>query len=303
MKIKLSNSAEKFLAKALGDDGLEQLRKFELYKIKANKVLDHEEIRTALQIVPRAVLSLLQNELGPMKAEEGKEVKLPVEPEAILSVTKFENDVYSGDIRQGGQIVAKFQHRSMPGIGLVIMSAFELYDVQQLTSMEPAKESKDTRDIQSIIDERLGMRDLISQVVDKKLAERDAIDSLIRLRLTQIVREAMADKPEVKVVPSVIVAAPQKPLALKGFLEKKASKRNESFNIQIEKNEKVNCPDCGKEIFVKGMYSGCICFGDDRKNKIYIRKTEDGFSMRFPKSWDVENIQMLLEALRDRSKK
>lgn len=89
---------------------------------------------------------------------------------------------------------------------------------------------------------------------------------------------------------------------LKKFIEKKAKKTSREFQISLNKTETVVCDDCKKEIFSKGAFSGCICFGDDRNNKIFIKKNEHGFTVRFPRSWDVENIQMLLEALRNKNR-
>lgn len=301
--MKLTDSAEKFLSKALGPEGFEELQKFELFKLRSNKVLDHEEIRTALQIVPRTIISLLQRELISMKEGEGKDVKLPVEPEANLHVTKFENDVYSGDISREGKVLASFQHRSLPGIGLVIMSAFELYDVNQLASLQPVQSEPMIDKIQAIIDERLGLRDLITRVVDKRISEREAIDQMVRLRLTQAMKEAQemkdAEEPKKEAPPVKEEKAPKK---LKQFLENRAKKKPIEFQIDMGKNETVICEDCKQEIFVKGAFAGCVCYGDDRDNKIFIKKNENGFSMRFPKSWDVENIQMLLETLRSKNR-
>lgn len=88
---------------------------------------------------------------------------------------------------------------------------------------------------------------------------------------------------------------------LKAFIEKRQKKLKE-FQVSLEKTDVIKCEDCKKQIFIEGAFSGCICFGSDRNNKIFIKKNENGFSMRFPKSWDTENIQMLLETLRNKNK-
>jgi hypothetical protein len=286
--VKFSQSAEQFLIKALGQEGLDALHKTEIFKIRSNKTLDHEEIRTAMQIVPRTILSLLHRELSPMGQNEGKDITLPVSPEAILHVTKYENDVYSGDIRRGGKILVNFQDRSIPGVGLIVMSAFELYDVSQLASAVPAAPAASESTIQSIIDDRIGIRDLVRQVVDQRLTEREAIDNLIRMRLTQAISEATKE-------------ASPKNSRLKKFIENRSKKAKE-HTIVMGKSESVVCEDCKKEIFTKGMYSGCVCYGDDMNSKIFIKKNENGFSMRFPRSWDIENINMLLDTFRNKNR-
>jgi hypothetical protein len=302
--MKLTASAEHFLSKVLGTECLEELHKFELYKLQTNTVLDHEEVRTALQIVPRTVLSLLQRELAPMKPSDNKSIKLPVSPEATLQLTKMSNDVYTGNIHQNGKIVAKFTNRSLPGIGLVIMSTFELYDMDSLVNMPIPQSNSDVTKIQAMIDERIGLHHLVRQVVDQRLSEREALEHIIRTKLTQAIAEASLPKnKEDSLENNPEAMKPKKEPKLKSFLDKKESKRNRpEFHVVLDKNEEINCPDCGKEIFMKGAYSGCICFGDDRNNKIYIKKTESGFSMRFPKSWDAENIQMLLDTLRSKNR-
>ena len=295
-----------FLKKALGEDGFEELNKVELYKKKTNTVLDPEEIKTALQIVPRTILSFLQKELGEMKENEGKEIKIPIEPEAFLNVTKFANDVYSGDIRQKSEIVSSFRYRSLPGVGLVIMSAFELYDIDDLSRMgkQSSSDLLNLERVQDIIDEKLRLRDLVSKVVDEKLSQRQAIEELVKMRLSQMLLESsnVSEKPnslEEKEEKKLIME--KKPLKLKQFLEKKAAKaKTPSYEIKIEKSESVTCPDCGNKIFDEGGFSGCICFGPDRNKKIHIRKNENGVQLSFSKQWDHENIEMLLEVLRER---
>jgi hypothetical protein len=296
----LSDSAEIFLKKALGEEGYEELLKVELYKLKSNRVLDHEEIKTALQIVPRAVMSFLHKELGELEAGQSKEIRLPVPEEAFLHATKFENDVYSGNIRKKSDIIAKFDHRSLPGIGLVVMTTFELYDVaslpQQVQQAPEAAPSISIEAVQKIIDERLGLRSLVQQVVDQKISEREAIEAMIRKKITESIFQAEQPKPEAKEIPQ------PKESKLKNFLDSRKKKKDKEFKIVMAKSESVSCSDCGNEIFVKGAYSGCICFGEDRGNKIFIKKNEDGYTIRFPKSWDKENIEMLLQVLRSKNR-
>jgi hypothetical protein len=47
----MKKNAEAFLAKALGDDFLESLQKFDLWKPDTKSVTDHSEIFQGLQIV------------------------------------------------------------------------------------------------------------------------------------------------------------------------------------------------------------------------------------------------------------
>lgn len=206
----MASGAVYFLNKTLGEDFLESLQKFELWKPGTKSTLDHEEIRTALQIVPRTVMALLIRELVPMAIGETKEIPLFVGGDAKIRVTKHERDVYSGEIEQDNKKVVDFKFRSIPGVGLVIMTAFELYDMDNLinSNAQPSivanpsgaplssavttpiealnTPSGDIQSkVQAMIDERLALHDMVGKVVDNKIAHRDAVHNLLLLKLTE----------------------------------------------------------------------------------------------------------------------
>jgi hypothetical protein len=83
---------------------------------------------------------------------------------------------------------------------------------------------------------------------------------------------------------------------LKDFVERK--KKPKEYHVELTKSEKVDCDSCGQMIFGNGMFSCCLCFGQDQHKKIWLKKTEDGIEIKFSRSWDSENIEMLLETLR-----
>lgn len=199
----MSSHVDYFLKKTLGEDFMESLSKVELWKHGTKSTLDHEEIRTALQIVPRTIMALLIRELLPMSIGETKEVMLFVgSGEPKMRITKHERDVYSGEIEQDNKKVSEFKLRSLPGVGLVIMTAFELYDMENLinSSMLPVETSNivsttpkpisSVNDdiyakVQALIDERLALHDMVGQVVDKKIAHKDAVHNLLLIKLTE----------------------------------------------------------------------------------------------------------------------
>lgn len=299
----MASNADIFLKKTLGNDFFESLTKFELWKPGTRTVVDHEEIKTALQIVPRVLMAVLIRELSAMAVGETKEIHLPVKTvPALIRTTKHEKDVYSGEILHENKMVVDFKYRSIPGVGLIIMSAFELYDTSELIKENPNQPSEDNaKKIQDLIDERLALHDLIDRVVDKKLAERDAIQQLFLAKLS----ESLNQKEQ---APTVIVelnqsepmsADTKKELPLRKFLEIRKTKLDKKeFSISLAKNENVSCPSCGQDIFKNQVFSGCICLGNDREKKIFIKKSEDGVKVRFGKGWDPENIEMLLEVFR-----
>jgi hypothetical protein len=297
-----------FLSKTLGEDFFESLSKFELWKPGTRTTVDHEEIKTALMIVPRTIMALLIRELAPMVVGETKELSLPVEKngQSMVRLTKHERDVYSGEVFEDNKMIVDFKYRSIPGIGLVIMSAFELYDTEKLSDEQKQSPAEDvTQKVQHLIDERLALHDLIGKVLDKKLAERDAIKQLLMAKIS----EALPVKEEPKVEQTVVIhnempmnkSSAKKESPLKGFLDHRKKKVPAvEFPVEMAKGEHVHCPDCKKDIFNGEMFSGCVCLGDDMNKKIYIKKTEDGVKVRFGRGWDPENIEMLLEVLRSK---
>jgi hypothetical protein len=328
----MSSKADQFLKKTLGEDFFESLQKVELWKQGTKTTIDHEEIRTALQIVPRTIMALLIRELAPMAIGENKVVHLFVAANALLKVTKHERDVFSGDVEQDNKKIAEFKYRSIPGIGLVILSAFELYDMDTLADHRQ-NELQDgvSEKVQKLIDERLALHDLVGKVVDQKIMQKDAVHQLVLQRLTEALDLAqkrandvakLADLSKetapmsepyfrgmangIAVADAVVnnrepkfVDAPKKGSPLKSFLEVRKKKiAPKEFSIEMAKGENVNCPDCKKNIFDGQLFSGCICLGDDMERKVFIKKTEEGIKVRFSKGWDQENIEMLLEVLR-----
>lgn len=330
----MSFNAKAFLNKTLGEDFFESLQKFEIYKPGTKTVLDHEEIRTALKIVPRAIMSFLVTHLSSMNIGETKELSIPLENKSpILKITKVERDVFNGEIlddteKYKSKKVAEFKYRSIPGVGLIILSTFELYEIDELEK-EPKIKIEDslTNTVQKLIDERLALQDLINRVVDKKISERDAIQQLILAKLNneleknkETVKEIsklsrttapMSDEyfrgiaNGVEVVnatindkePDFVEPQNKKGLPLKNFLEKRKEKKNKKYAIVLEKTESISCPDCGQRIFNETGFSACVCLGD--AGKVHFKKTENNkVKLSFGKNWDKDNLEMLLEILR-----
>ncbi len=273
----------------LGEDFFEELKKSDVYKINTKTVTSTDEIATGLKIVPRAVMSFLVSSLSHLEPGDNKELELPFAPGYHMQLSKKDHDSFSGFIYSEGKKINEFTHRSIPGIGLVLMTTFELYDTDNLKdTKEKEKESFNVLKLQSLIDERLMLHSLISRVVDHKIAQRDAIETLVREKLKQaIIVEKQKEVEEEK----------NKAQKLKDFIEQSKKRQEEA---QIEKSENISCPDCGT-----GLYDGgrkltlCICYGADWNKNIKIKKTEDCIKMKFPKNMDTENIEMLLNTLRN----
>jgi hypothetical protein len=294
----MSSKVDYFLNKTLGEDFFESLQKVELWKPGTKTTLDHEEIKTALQIVPRVIMSLLIRELAPMGIEESKEIQLPVEGTASLSATKKERDVYIGNIRLDDKILVDFKYRSIPGIGLVVMSAFELYDVDSLEEV-PEIDKDLSYKIQKIVDERLELHDLIGKVVDRKIEHKEAIRKIVLKKLTNSIEEPK----EIEQTPIIIplkrdeqTAQHKKISKFREYMEKK--RKPKEFSLEMIKGEVISCPDCGNALISDRIFTGCVCLGDNRESKVYIKKHEDGIKIRFGRGWDQDNIVMLLQALR-----
>ena len=64
----------------------------------------------------------------------------------------------------------------------------------------------------------------------------------------------------------------------------------------------IECPDCGHALYKGGdKINLCLCYGEFFNKNIKIQKKEDGIiKLKFPKTFGVENIEMLICALKQR---
>jgi hypothetical protein len=158
--------------------------------------------------------------------------------------------------------------------------------------------------LDEMIDEKLRLMSLVEAVVEKKMAQRDAIEQLFAAKLTQAIKT-----PEVKVEPIVQSPLPEivkkenlvKSTKLKDFLDKRKKKKEQKFVFKMEKAE-ATCPHCKESLFTEGCFSGCVCLGEDQQNQVLVAKSENGIQFSFHRSWDVENVQMVLEAIKNKIK-
>lgn len=298
------------LKSILDDEFLETLAKSaDLYKIGSNSVLDPEEIRIGLKVVPRAVMSMLISELVPMENNSSKEIPLPFGKSAFLRANKNAADDFTGSVYSDNKLVYDFKNRSIPGLGIILLSTFELYDMEDLKNAPmsaPSKEEDIDKKVQRLIDERMELHSLVSRVVEDKMAQREAIHKIMMDKLSSALHSpAPISPPSMPISHKPIELKPadiakkevsKKGSPLKGFLERR--KKPKEYSINIEKSETVSCPDCGQIIFGAVGYSGCICFGQDQYKKIWLKKTEDGVQLRFSRGWDEDNISQLLDTLR-----
>lgn len=303
--------------KILGDDIFDELNKSEIgsgiFKPHAKVTIDPDEIKIAMQIVPRAILSLLIAHLKPLPVGGNTDIKLPF-ADANLHVNKVSHDVYTGDVTARGSKITEFQYRSLPGIGLILMSTFELYDMADLDKIrqERSEESEKVEKLQQIIDERLRLTALIRNVVDQRISEREAIQELINDRLSQYFQEEDKDEDELEEPihsedddlevledsEDDIMNSTNKKSKLKEFLESREKKRQEQ--VELDKGEKIACKDCGDTLYKgENHFKLCLCYGEHYKKEIKIKKTEDGkYKFKFPRSFDIDNVEMLLEAIK-----
>lgn len=309
----MKKNGEELIKNMLGESFLEDLSKFEMINLKTDTAISHEEIADAFKVVPRVVMSWLISNLTPMSNGEAKEFNLPFSKAygAKLAVTKIANDVYHGEAFKNGERISKFLYRSIPGIGLVLLTSFELYDVDDLIVSTEVAFSKNVtnkeqppifdlsgayQNIGKMIDEKLALRDLIERVVDRKLQQQEAVKELFLIRMASEIKKSnpapkpiSSDKTEKK---------EKKPLKLKKFLDKKKPKLH---TTALNKAEIIHCPDCGTAIFSeKKGFSGCICFGNNRNSTVTLKKTDKNVKISFSKDWDIENIEMLLKILQKR---
>ena len=188
----MKKNAEAFLLKTLGGDFLESLgnslSKSEVYKQGTRTITDTDDLFQGLQIVPRALLSLLVRELSPMQIDDIKEIHIPGMEDTFVRVSKLERDSYSGQVFQRNVKINDFMHRSLPGLGLVLMTVLELYDFDDIEKVPSVSQDQEDK-INKIVDDRVQLHSLINQVVDGKMMQRDAVNRLFLNKLNQLYQE------------------------------------------------------------------------------------------------------------------
>lgn len=296
------------LKNILDDEFLGTLAKSaDLYKIGSNSVLDPEEIRIGLKVVPRAVMSMLISELVPLEINGHKDIQLPFGKVAYIRVNKNAADDYTGSVYDNNKLVYDFKNRSLPGLGIILLSTFELYDMEALSKPHKHEDDLD-RKVQKLIDERMELHSLVTRVVEDKMAQREAIHKLMMAKLSAALNQPPSpppahmpgEMPPLNIKPEDISkkeASPRKGSPLKEFIAN-SKKKPKEYHVEMTKSEVVDCQDCHQTIFGESGYSGCLCMGQDQYRKIWLKKTEDGVTIRFSRGWDEQNIEMLLETLR-----
>jgi ribosomal protein L37AE/L43A len=292
----------KIVKSILGEDIFEVLKKSAIYKPETKSAIQPEEIRVALEIVPRAVLSFLFANLKYRENNAVVELDLPWATNAKLFINKQGADNYKGEIVKDGKRLAEFMHRSLPSIGLILLTTFELYDLDMLDEIKekaPQPEVQQRVDkLQDLIDERLMMHSLIRDVVDKRISEREAIGRLIKEKLNDHVAMASTQQSSGESEDQAPMEETKKS-KLREFLESRERKRQDA--VEMDKSEDIKCPDCRTVIYKKETSDiiPCICYGEHMTKPIKITKSEDGkVKIKFPKSFDLDNIEMLLDALK-----
>lgn len=280
--------SNKLIKSMLGEDFFEVLKKSSVFKQDSKTVTNVEELKIGLNIVPRTVMSYLIANLSHMKIDDNKELDLPFADDCTMHIVKKDADSFSGYLYSKGKKMSEFENRSIPGLGLVLMTVLEIYDIEHLRhSREEEKESFDVKKLQDVIDERMRLHSLINRVVDEKIAQRDAVDILIKEKIAQALRP-------------VEIKEETKSDKLKAYIDQKKKKEE----VYMEKSEGFHCHDCGADLYSGGKnITLCICYGEDWNKDIKLIKNEKGTRMKFPKSMDGENIEMLLKTLKQVNRK
>jgi len=309
------------LKKLLGEDIFDEMKKSEIYKPETRTAVDLDEIKIALEVVPKAVMAFLIQNLKHLKA--GDNLDLPLyfvegyDQVPNLHVNKISRDVYSGDITCLGKRITDFKYRTLPGIGLIVLSTFELYEVEE-SKKDNNSSCESGEDLSRMIDERIRLNSLIRNVCEEKMSEREAIQNMINHRISEKFSEEEMDEDEcedecedefqpleesedIEILDESgenIMDSSSKKSKLREFLDTREHKRKEK--VELEKNENISCPDCASSLY-KGEdhFKLCICFGDNYNKEIKFTKSEDGrVVFKFPKKFDTDNVELLLEAIK-----
>ena len=309
--------------KILGEDIFDQIKKSDvgaIYKPESGTAVAMQELQMALQIVPRAVLSYLMSNLKHLEKGHSLQLKLPF-ADATLEVTKIGADTYNGTIHSKGKIQSEFNYRTIPAIGVIIMTTFELYDLKDLPVQDESKKD-DIDKLQKLIDERLYLRNLISMVLEEKLSQKEAIERFMSQKIgnmfhilppKQVEEESIEEQEEIEqsemsedevsgelaeeeVEDIKVDIKKDKKSKLKEFLE---NRKEHTKKVEIKKEELV-CGDCGSKIEkTEKVLKPCVCFGALIDSHIKIKKSEGSvYTIKFPKDFDSENISMFVRILK-----
>lgn len=293
----LKNEQINIVKSILGDDIFQTLKKYEIYKPENQTVVDPAEIKIALQIVPRTVLSFLFAHLKNKKMGDVIDLDLPFIGNSKLHVEKKGNDSFTGQVVKEGRVVNNFKNRPLPSVGLILLTSLELYSEELLEEIKENKATEKDNDrldsLQDIIDERLSLNSLVNDVIDQRISQREAINTIIGSRLNRHLLNINSNGSDM---------ISDKKSKLRQFLYNREKKRDSVID-SFDKSE-IDCPDC-KETLYKSEYKNtiklCICYGTDMNKYIKFSKNEDGMvKFKFPKSFDIENIEMLLDAFKNR---
>jgi hypothetical protein len=280
-----------FLDACLGKDFLQDMKKSELYKPHSNVTIDPKEAWIAYQIVPRTVISWLINNLKPIEVGHTFKSDIPG-VEGRLELIKIDRDVYSGQIYSNidHKKLYEIKYRSLPAIGLCILSTFELYENQSHQENHPQPEESEVFKLQKLIDERLHLRSLVSQVVEQKLNEKEAMERFFMAKIAHHYSSPFNAYAEED--------GTNKKAKLLQFLE---SRKNRS-EVQIEKKEDMECSSCGTQIYKSGesFIKCCVCYGESFGKEVKFTKNESGIKFKFPKNFSAENIELILETIKNK---
>jgi LSD1 subclass zinc finger protein len=289
----------KFLNACLGDDFFQDMKKSELYKPNSNVTVDPHDAWIAYQIVPRTILSWLINNLKPVEVGGIFKADIPG-VDGRLELTKVDRDVYSGQIygNSDNKKLYELKYRSLPAIGLCILTTFELYqNEEQEKSKAPeiiqaeAPHESEIAKLQRMIEERLHLRSLVSQVVENKLNEKEAMEKFFMAKISHHFNPVFTQHNEED-------DSKNKKIKLLEFLESRKNRQE----VQIEKKEDMDCSSCGTQIYKSGEshVKCCVCYGESFGKEIKFAKNESGIKFKFPKGFSAENIELILETIKNK---
>jgi hypothetical protein len=288
----MNTKQTKFINVCLGDDFLQDMKKVELYKPNSNVTIDTKDVWIAYQIVPRTILSWLINNLKPLKVGDIFNADIPG-VDGRLELTKVDRDVYSGQIygNSDNKKLYELKYRSLPTIGLCILSTFELYEIQNTDrNSEITPDDSKVSHLQKSIDERLQLRFLVGQVIDQKISEKEAMEKLFIAKIAHHYSSVSHHE--------VDESNHDKKVKLLDFLET----RKNRHEVQIEKKEDMDCLSCGGQIYKSGDSSikCCVCYGESFGKEIKFVKNEQGIKFKFPKGFSAENIELILDTIKNK---
>jgi len=172
---------ELLVKSVLGEAVYEALSKA-IVKQATSSVVDITELHDALKIVPKSVMAFILSMTKDMDKNQTKEESLPWEDNAMINITKSDEDVYKGYFVKDGKKAHEFDLCSIPQLAAHMLSFSELYEDAMDDHEESSVEESSSFEESSVAVQEVTKEATKASSVEDKIKDLEKkLDSLILL--------------------------------------------------------------------------------------------------------------------------